>query len=86
MSDDLDNPGLEVAKAFIEVFQGRPYDLEVLRSGIRGRIEQLEADQELGVWDEYILRSSRQLLPIIDLIEEGEFDAANEALEFAIRW
>ncbi len=68
------------------VATGKPYDLDALRSALLARAEQEPAVGEMELWDEYVRRSCRQLIPVVDLIEAEEFDAAYEALGFAGRW
>ncbi len=82
---DLEYPALEVCEAFVARFQGEPYDLDALRGALRERIAQAEA-WEPSIWREHLLRTCRQLGPIISMIEDGQFDDANTAMQFVGRW
>ena len=86
MDFDQDHPSFEVCAAYVAVAKGEPYDLDALRSALRARSEQPAAVGDRALWDEYVRRSCQQLIGVVDLVEAEDFDAAYEALGFAIRW
>ena len=86
MDFEQDHPSLEVCAAYVAVAKGESYDLDALRAALRGRAEQPAAAGDRALWDDYVRRSCGQLIPVVDLIEDENFDDAYEALGFAIRW